>query len=184
MGSPHGNNMRLVLFAVLIGITTALPKAPRKTCDFSQVASNPKYASATDKPEYGNQYCDYNFAGNFASFHSCGGEQPNGEVYPPCASTFNEMMSCGHNFAPHSDCKFGDSFIGKIGCKYANVGESQLLPDDQQPVTCKEAYSWCCPCGYDNAGNAKRTCGSFKHSASLVRWISHGEFAASRRGHP
>ena len=35
-------------------------------------------------------------------------------------------FSCAHNYAPHSDCKFGDSFIGKIGCKYANAAESQV----------------------------------------------------------
>merc|ERR1711865_141817 len=154
-------SMRLVTVCTLIAVAVALPRQQRKTCDFSQVASNPNYSSDTDKPNNGNQYCDYNFAGNFSSFRSCGGDQPNGESYPPCKDTYNDMMYCGPNFAPHSDCKFGDSFLGKIGCKYSNAAQSVLLSDDQQPVTCKQAYSWCCPCGYDNDGKAERSCGSF-----------------------
>ena len=84
--------MRGFVLLTLVAIAAALPKVPRKTCDFSQVASNPSYGSTTDKPVHGNQFCDYNFVGNFASFHSCGGEQPNGEVYPACDTTYNEMM--------------------------------------------------------------------------------------------
>eukprot|EP00656_Telonema_subtile_P015567 TRINITY_DN18181_c0_g1_i1.p1 TRINITY_DN18181_c0_g1~~TRINITY_DN18181_c0_g1_i1.p1 ORF type:complete len:301 (+),score=56.49 TRINITY_DN18181_c0_g1_i1:142-1044(+) len=148
----------LLLPVLLVGSVAALPRAS-PVCDFSQVPTNPLYASASQRPAFGPEYCDNNHGGNFAGFYPCGGEQPNGEVFPPCNVTFDEMESCGETYAAHSDCKFGDSFVGKIGCKYANAGHSVLLPDAQQPITCKQDYTWCCPCGYDNGGLAERTCG-------------------------
>jgi len=176
MGADSKVNMEIMLLALAaLGAVTALPlDAP--ICDFSQIPGNPLYSDPSQKSSFGAEFCDANHAGNPAGFYPCGGEQPNGEVFPACKITFNELEGCGSNYAPHSDCKFGDSFLGKIGCKYSNAGHSMLLPDDQQPVTCKESYNWCCPCGYNNAGNAARTCGSI--SSKQEAWS--GEFSQEK----
>lgn len=116
-------------------------------CDFSQVTSN---------SNYGKTGCDTNFGGDFAVTLPCG----NADLgYPECNTVRNQMMGCEKTFAPHANCKFGDSFIGKIGCQYEG---GKLLPPDKQPVTCTEDTTWCCPCGYDNDGAAKRTCGLYR----------------------
>eukprot|EP00658_Telonema_sp_P-2_P024489 TRINITY_DN19841_c0_g1_i4.p1 TRINITY_DN19841_c0_g1~~TRINITY_DN19841_c0_g1_i4.p1 ORF type:complete len:294 (-),score=54.08 TRINITY_DN19841_c0_g1_i4:544-1425(-) len=157
-GTTRAENMApttgfLYRFAALIAVVLAAPF--KAGCDFSQIPTNPLYNAASQRPVNGSKYCDYNWSGQYASFKPCGGDE-----YPPCAETFDEMMECDLSFAPHADCKFGDSFVGHIGCKYSDSPHDKTpLPDDQQPVTCKEAYSWCCPCGYDNEGNSKRTCG-------------------------
>merc|ERR1711934_42912 len=127
------------LFAAwLTSVLWLLTEVAASTCDYSQVSSNPLFSSATQRPAFGTDHCDRAFAGNEAGFYPCGGVRPSGVVYPPCDQVFDEMMGCGENYAPHSDCKFGDTFVGKIACKYADAKQSQLLPDEQQPVTCKE----------------------------------------------
>ena len=79
-------------------------------------------------------------------------------------------MGCGPTYGPHANCKFGDTFIGKIGCQYDG---KVLKPASQQPVTCQETTTWCCPCGYSNGGNATRACGLYE---SFPRpWSTHYE---------
>jgi len=96
---------------------------------------------------------------------------PNPNPNPnPVANRRNEMMGCGETFGPHANCKFGDTFIGKIGCQYDG---KVLLPADKQPVTCQDQTTWCCPCGYDNDGTATRSCGLFRSDPRP--WSTHYE---------
>jgi len=153
---PRKTSRRSTLAKAALGVATvaaAFNGVQAGSCDFSQVASN---------PHYGKDNCDANFAGQYAITLPCGAG------YAPCDSMRNEMMGCGKDYAPHANCKFGDSFIGKIGCQYDG---KVLLPEAQQPVTCTSETTWCAPCGYDNDGQAKRVAGLWRSDPRP--WSSH-----------
>jgi len=136
----------LCLLLATLALSSAAPH-----CDFSQVPENGPYNKTK---------CDRDFFdANYAIERPCGHDPVSGATYPNCTDVRNTMPPCNKKTAGWSNCRFGDSFIGKIGCLFQ---DGKLLPNEDQPATCKTENTWCCPCGYDNDGDATRACGLYR----------------------